>query len=245
MGKFFSDPDCIKQRDYVNIPVWHKAGCTGRELTVFCDDVLKNSHAELVKDIVQVILPDAVVLSGAIGYVIKNGEIKDCAVRCTETGEILPFDDFIRKYNVGLINNSTDGGDGEKVLPQALYMREKIKQHNLILCGAAGNGYGRPTEQKYNGACIMVTSVKMENGKPVYGLRAEGSNIDFAMFYGFTSGTSFSSPFLLGMAGLLRCKYPGITQGEVYDYFKKHCEDILAPGKDDKSGWGVPVMGNP
>jgi hypothetical protein len=60
-----------------------------------------------------------------------------------------------------------------------------------------------------------------------------------------TTGTSFASPFLLGMVGLLRCKYPGITQDEIYQYFKDHCQDIGEPGKDTRSGWGVPILGDP
>lgn len=275
MGRFETDPDCRLQREYVNIPAWHEAGWTGKGLTVFCDDVQKNHHAELVKDIVQTILPEARVFSGAIGYswqdivqedtaevgtgsetplgdAVSLGApgvrlrdtrmITGCAVRCAETAEMMIFDDFIKKYHVGLINNSTDGGNGIEVLPQAVYMEKKMREHNLIFCGAAGNGYGQPTTQKYNGACMVVTSVKLEEGKPLYGLKAHGENLDFSMFYGFQSGTSNSSPFLLGMAGLLRCRWPGITQEAVYAYLKEHCVPM---GPRRKFGWGVPVLGAP
>ncbi|MDF3000900.1 MAG: hypothetical protein K0Q48_1019 [Bacillota bacterium] len=248
MGRFVTDPECILQREFVNIPAWHKAGHTGKGLTVFCDDVQKNHHAELVKDIVQTILPEARVLSGAIGYAWQDAEsmepakkvIVDCAVRCTETAEVMRFDDFIKKYEVSLINNSTDGGSGTEILPQAVYMNQKIQEHNLIFCGAAGNGYGQPTTQKYNGACMVVTSVKLEEGKPIYGLKAHGENLDFSMFYGFQSGTSNSSPFLLGMVGLLRCRWPEITQAEAYAYLKEQCVSL---GPRKKFGWGIPVLG--
>ena len=63
-----------------------------------------------------------------------------------------------------MINNSKGGGKGDKVMPIAVYMKKKIKDHNLIFCGAAGNG--GDTSQKYNGACIMVTSCLLKDGKP-------------------------------------------------------------------------------
>lgn len=240
MGRFVTDPECIAQRAYVNIPEWHAAGYKGAGQTVFCDDVQKNSHYLLVKDIVETILPEVRVLTGNIGYRIRSNEILECNVTCFETGETLPFDDFVKKYNVTIINNSTDGGDGTEVLPHAIYMVSKMQQYNLLFFGAAGNGYGQPTTQKYNGACAIVSSIKLENGKIVDGLKAVGSNIDFVMFYGFQSGTSFSSPFLAGMAGLLRSKWPSITQDEAYQYFQDHCIDL---GDKNKFGWGVPVMG--
>lgn len=265
MGRFKTDSECIQQMEYVNIPAWHKAGYLGKGLTVFCDDVLSDGHAVLVKEIVETILPEARVLTGAIGFAweqrksfnrgrevecnnrneisdLEDKEIVGCAVKCTETGEIMMFDDFIKKYQVSLINNSTDGGAGTRVLPQAAYMKKKIQEHNLIFCGAAGNGYGQATTQKYNDACIIVTSVKLEDGKPKYGHKAHGENIDFSMFYGFQPGTSHSSPFLLGVAGLLRCRWPGMKQEEVYEYFKDHCIHL---GPRRKFGWGLPVLGEP
>lgn len=242
MGMFLTDPDCVRQREYVNIPTWHEKGYTGEGLGVFCDDV-GGGHAAIVADIIQTILPKAKVYTGSIGYTQKQGKITSCNIKCDEINETLPFDEFIEKYNIGLINNSTDGGKAGKILPIAEFMKNKIEKHNLIFCGASGNG-GEVT-QKYAGACIIVGSAVLEKGKVRWGYTSTGDTVDFAMFSGFTAGSSFASPFLLGMAGLLRCKYPGITQDEVYEYFKAHCEDILEPGKDNKSGWGLPIMGDP
>lgn len=244
MGLFQTDPDCIKQRAYVNIPSWHEKGYIGEGLSVFCDDV-GGSHVAIVADIIQTILPKARIYTGGISYIQKSGQISECNIRCTETKETLPFDDFIERYEINLINNSKDTTYKGKVQPIALYMKDKIKQHNLIFCGAAGNDTGEAITQQYYGACIVVTSCRLENGVPVWSRKSVGEEIDFAMFNGFASGTSFSSPFLLGMAGLLRCKYPNIMQEEVYEYFKSHSMDILEEGKDIKSGWGLPIMGDP
>ncbi len=246
MGLFLTDADCIRQREYVNIPAWHEAGYLGEGLSVFCDDVGGN-HVAIVADIIQTILPKAKVYTGNIGYIQKGGEIAECNISCLETGELLPFDSFIQKYNINLINNSTGGNKRSVILPIALWMKEKIKKYNLIFCGSSGNTKGASSNQKYKGACIMVVSAVLEDDGRVRwaGNTASDEAVDFAMFTGFAPGSSFASPFLLGMAGLLRCKYPNITQDEVYEYFKSHAQDILEPGKDKKSGWGLPIMGEP
>lgn len=244
MSMFLNDPDCIRQREYVNIPTWHEKGHLGEGLNVFCDDV-GGGHVAIVRDIIRTILPKSTIYTGSISFTQSEGEIISCNIQCDETNETLPLDEFIEKYNINLLNNSKTGGKGTKVLPIAKYINERITKYNLIVCGSAGNDRGGETDQRLNGACIMVTSCKLQNGIPVWSYRAVGENIDFAMFHGFAEGTSFSSPFLLGMVGLLRCKYPGITQPEVYEYFKTHAEDLGEPGKDDKSGWGLPIMGKP
>lgn len=243
MSKFAIDENHIKQKVFVGIPNWHGKGLNGKGLTVFCDDV-GGGHAGLVANTVRNVLPQARVLTGGIGYTQKQGEVTSCNIHCVETGEILPFDEFVVKHNVGLINNSTDGGKADKILPIALYMRDKIKEHNLIFCGASGNGGG--VKQKYAGACIVVSSAVLEdNGRVRWGYTSTGDTVDFCMFTGYAAGSSFASPFLLGMAGLLRSKYPDITQEEVYDYFREHAMDIEEEGKDVKTGWGLPIMGDP
>lgn len=242
MNMFLTDPDCIRQRAYVNIPAWHDKGYLGDGLSIFCDDV-GGSHVAIVADIIQTILPKARVYTGGISYMQKSGKITECKIRCDETGEALPFDEFIEKYEINLINNSKGSPYKGRIQPIALYMKDKIKQYNLIMCGAGGNDADSPITQEYYGACIVVASCRLDKGVPVWSYKSVGEEIDFAMFNGFTSGTSFSSPFLLGMAGLLRCKYPNITQEEVYEYFKSHSMDILEEGKDIKSGWGLPIMG--
>ena len=242
MGMFLTDANCINQRKFVNLPSWDKYD--GEGISIFCDDA-GGDHAECTKDIVQTILPKAKVYTGNIGYQKITDKILACLITCKETGQTLQFDDFVKKYGIQLINNSTDGGKGTEILPEAAYMKEKIKQYNLIMCGAAGNANGSPCTQKYNGACIVVTACHLnDKGVPVYSNESIGPNIDFAMFNGFQPGTSFASPFLLGMAGKLRCRNPNITQDDVKAYFKAHCKDILAVGFDVQSGWGVPIMGD-
>lgn len=242
MGMFLTDPGCVAQRKYVNLSAWDKYDGDG--LVIFHDDAGDENHIGCCKDILHTLLPKATVYSGGIGYSVSDGLVSECHISCSETKETLSFDDFVTKYGVSLINNSTDGGDSTKILPIALYMKGKINQYNLIMTGAYGNG--GHTTQKYRGACITVTACHLnDKGVPVYSNDSTGNDVDFAMFNGFRPGTSFASPFLLGMAGKLRCRNPNITQDEVKSYFKAHSQDLLTDGFDIQSGWGVPIMGEP
>lgn len=245
MSLFEIDKECIKQREYVNIPAWHDAGYLGEGLTIFCDDTEKDHHDECVADIIQVGLPMAKVLTGSIGYTIKNGVVQEARITCTQTGETLQFDEFIKKYNVSSINNSKNGNDGKKDRPESVFMAQKIKEYNLIVTGAAGNIYEGYIENIYYGSAIIVGSANLINNKAVYGMKAIGEGIDFVTFHGWQPGTSFSSPFLHIQCGLLRSKYGRkLTQEEAYEYLKNHSEDMRMPGHDIFTGWGIPIMGS-
>lgn len=235
------DKDFEKQLNYAGIPAWHEKGYKGKGITVFMDDVGGSHVANTAGVVVRTILPEAEIYTGGIEYTIKNGVVESCSIRCDETGESLPFDDFIKKYNVKLLNNSTDGGNG-KDGPNAVYMAKKIKEHNLIMTGSAGNGTGRPINNKYYGAAIMVTGCRLQDDNPVSGRYAEDEGIDFSAFTAGRVGTSFAAPFLLGMIGLRRCKHPDISQEEVIEYFTEHCEKL---GSKKIYGRGLALMGEP
>lgn len=238
MGYFKTDPECIRQRTYVNIPSWNDKGYTGKGLTIFHDDIGNNGHGGACADIIKTILPDAKVLSGSISSNSLNNTITECNIYCNETNESLPFEDFIVKNNVSQINNSTTGGNNDNNSAMAIYMRDMIKKYNLIGTGAFGNYTSTPTN-KYQGAFIMVSGV--DGDMSDYGV--SGKDCDFSMFMGFQDGTSFSAPFLNGMIGLYRSKYGrDITQKEVYNLLKLNCQDLGVSGKDEQWGWGLPIM---
>lgn len=68
--------------------------------------------------------------------------------------------------------------------------------------------------------------------------------------HGGNAGTSFSTPWLCGMAALvddffLDVKGSVLTRDSMYKFFKDHCKDIGAKGKDDKCGWGAVILPDP
>ncbi len=242
-GYFVSDSNSIRQREMVNINTWNEAGYTGKGLTVLHDDTGDTMHSLNCAAILQTILPDARILRGSISGISDKNGVADAYVNCYTTNETrVPFDEFIQKYDVSLINNSTADGDGNTESRWAVYMREKIKEYNLVCLGAAGNE-GKMTNNFY-GAFIMVSGVYLKADGTISGYRTS-EDADFSMFMGYQSGTSYASPFLCGIAGLLRSKYPDITQEQVYEYFKNNCMDLGTSGKNPEYGWGLPILGDP
>lgn len=240
MSAFKEKEEYYRLREIVGIENWHQVGYQGKGLSIFCDDVGGN-HAEGVVNILEVILPKAQIYSGRICYHIQYGAVVKSMIMCDTTGEAMPFDDFIEKYRIKLINNSTTGSLGAVISPVGAFMKTRITRYNIIMTGSAGNGYGRPINTNYYGAAIIVTSVQLnDTGSIVNSKCAEGEGIDFSMFYGPMPGTSYSAPFLLGMIGLLLEKYPHLNQQQVYQYLKDHC---LTLGSEEVFGHGLPILG--
>lgn len=242
MGVFLIDPRCIKQREICNIPSWHEHGYLGEGLVIFHDDLGDTSHNDVCVDIIHTILPKAKIYSGSIGSYSKDGVIQSCTIRCNETGEYMPFEDFIVKYKVNQINNSTTGGHNNNDSPMAVYMREMIRKYNLIGTGSFGNFSVEPTN-RYQGAFIMVSGISLMYNGTFADYGVSGEACDFSMFMGFQAGTSFSAPFLNGMIGLIRSKYGMVDQDWVYMYLLNHCQDLGIEGKDNEFGYGLPILG--
>lgn len=242
-GYFLVEANSIRQREYVNINQWHDAGYTGKGLTILQDDTGNTMHSYNCQDIIQTILPDAKVIRGLISGRTNSQGVVEASVTHYNNGHIkMSFDEFIVKYNVTMINNSKNGGKGNADSDWSVWMKRKIKEYNLIGFGAAGNG--GDIDNRFYGSFIMVSGVYLKDDGTILNYGAKG-DIDFSMFMGFQSGTSFASPFLCGMAGLLREKYPEISQEEVYEYFKSHSQKLGDEGKNIDYGWGIPILGNP
>lgn len=237
MGKDFE-----KQLEYCNVPAWRKKGWVGEGITVFCDDV-GGGHAANVANVIQTILPSAKVLTGSVGVRIKSGIVQGANIHCEQTGETLPFKEFIRKYNVRIINNSKDGGDHDKDSPKAVWLREMRDKYNLVLTCSAGNADEQPINNSFYGAAVVVNGCKLEGNTPVWGHYARDKDIDFCAFTAGLVGTSFAAPFTAGLAGLLVNRFPGWTQGDVYEYFLEHCEDLGKGEHDEYYGHGLVRLG--
>ena len=244
MGLFETDKKCIKQREYVNIPAWQNAGYLGEGITIFHDDV-DRAHSECCVDIIQTILPKAKIYSGSIRYRVYDHVVTSCEIECRETGEVMPLTDFIEKYNISQINNSTGSKASNNLdTPIAVYMRDIISKYNLFCTGSAGNDDEK--NNRFKGAFVMVSGVYFfGNTDKICDYGPAWDWVDFSMFMTFQTGTSFSAPFLNGMAGLLRSRYGrDITQEHIYSYFKDHCEHLGSEGKNPEYGWGIPILGD-
>jgi hypothetical protein len=235
------------QNDYCGITKWNDAGITGKGVTIWNMENGKATHGKKTTQRVLHSAPDATVINGSLNAITSNKEIKEVSVT-TDEGTKYEVEEFIQKFNIKLITRSQSGGRGKAELWSQFWKPLKEK-YNLIFFNSAGNegedgiDVGLPAD-----IAILVAACHLSNGKPTrdWWYSSVGEEVDFIDFRGEWNGTSFASPYLCGKAALLVQKYgQQITQDEVYEYFKTHAEDLEEEGVDAKSGWGLPIMGDP
>jgi subtilisin family serine protease len=56
--------------------------------------------------------------------------------------------------------------------------------------------------------------------------------------YGFEAGTSLSTPFVSGVAGLIKSLRPDLTAPEIIEILETQAADLGDPGWDPYYGWG-------
>jgi len=113
---------------------------------------------------------------------------------------------------------------------------------------AAGNGPSSVSYPAREPEVVAVASSdhndvrsSFSNTGPELELTAPGSSILSTRLnnnYGTGSGTSFSSPYVAALAGLVRGMNPARTAPEVRQLLIDTVDDIGAPGFDNQTGWG-------
>jgi hypothetical protein len=235
------------QNDYCGITKWHEAGITGKGVVVWNTENGKATHGKQTTQRILHAAPDAMVINGSLGMSRNNKEILSSSVT-TDDGTRYDVEEFIKTFGIKLVTRSQHGGakaDGV----ESKFWKPLKEKYNLIFFNSAGNKASDGT----NGGlppdiAIYVAACGLIDGKPKrdHWYSSIGEEVDFIDFRGELTGTSFSAPYLCGKAALLVQKYgQQITQDEVYEYFKSHAQDLEEEGVDNKSGWGLPIMGDP
>jgi hypothetical protein len=160
--------------------------------------------------------------------------------------------------------NLSFAGDDEDPLVLAA-MSYAARRGAVVVCGA---GNGQDARLQYPGAYarygvgVSVAAIRPNGQLARFSTR--GSQIDVAApgediwsiylryknafgatarNYQFTSGTSFSAPFVTGLAGLALSLQPSLMDNEYQAVLRATARDVGAPGRDDTYGWGVPDAG--
>lgn len=120
----------------------------------------------------------------------------------------------------------------------------------VVLVAAAGND-GTYTKNEYPAACSGVIAVaatesgdshsSYSNSGPYVDVAAPGSNIRSTTFDGgfdSMSGTSMASPFVAGLAALVKTRNPSFTPDQVAQRIEKTAVDLGTSGRDDTFGYG-------
>jgi len=235
------------QNDYCGVTKWHEAGITGKGVVVWNMENGKATHGKQTTQRILHSAPDATVINGSLSSVVRNKKIVEVAVT-TDDGTRYDVEDFIQKFNIKLITRS-QGGAGSKAELWSKFWQPLKEKYNLIFFNSAGNEGDKGIDTALPAdIAILVGACHLKDGKPTrdWWYSSVHEEVDFIDFRGEWNGTSFAAPYLCGKAALLVQKYgQQITQDEVYEYFKAHAEDLEEEGVDAKSGWGLPIMGDP
>jgi len=221
---------------YCNIDKYHAAGYKGKGINFLNLEAYPgtDNHGAKVCKVYSEAAPEARVFSGVLTGATTGKEINSYGL--TVGGKLYDFETFIVENNIKVMNSSKTGGS--EVVSQFIkkYILEK---HGVIFTAAAGNSYGEVT-CPYKNSALVVGAVKYENGKPVHeGYSGKGPELHFSTFANLYNGTSFAAPFLLAQITLLLNKYGDFNQEECIEILKTLCAGNC---KDDKYGWGVPVL---
>ena len=160
---------------------------------------------------------------------------------------------YAAEHGADVINLSLGSSRQSQAITDAvLYALSK----NVVVVAATGNDGGRI--KSYPAAVPGVIAVgstdssdqrsRFSNYGDWVSVTAPGSDI-LSTFpfntnligkteYGSISGTSMATPFVTGLAGLVRSKYPNMPQAMVKRVIEVSAEDKGAPGYDEEYGFG-------
>lgn len=234
--------DLQNQLVYDGVKEWHEKGITGKGVMIWNMENNQAEHGQMSTIRVKHSAPESKVINATLSM-SYNGKVVHESNAILNDGTKIPTEEFIKKNNIKILTRSVGGSFSGGASTK--FWKELQDKYKLTIFNSYGNeGTGSGTEN--DEVAILVGACGLgADGKPRRdNYSSTGKGIDFIDFRGFYSGTSFSAPYLAGKAALLVQKYGHqITQDEVYEYFKDHAEDLDAEGKDNYTGWGLPIMG--
>lgn len=179
------------------------------------------------------ILPVKVMDSSGTG---DHGDVADGIIYAADNG-------------AHIINLSIGDPDPSTTLENAIKYAYDI---GVVLVAGAGNDNGPVLyPAAYDGYVLSVAATDhnderapWSNYGPEIDVAAPGVNIYSTHWndtYATKSGTSTSTPFVSGLAGLILSQNPNLTPGQVMNQIKSTCQDVnqaSLPGEDDYLGAG-------
>ena len=242
-------------RDYLGITAWHNAGYTGTRVKALTGERLEGpyvkEHAKQTRLAFLEIAPDAQVTYAPIPTAMNTVE---------------PFLELVGDACVMFVSQSISGSSG------AIYADPVIPE-DLFLCVGAGNDNESShngwmhAENIYGVGAVDIRWSAMRGGQPrpgatllVHGAQysSHSDQVDFGCatnlylpgYIDTFPGTSCAAPTLAGMAALVNDFFidktgKPLSHKMMYQFLKDCAVDIDLQGKDDTTGWGLPILPDP
>jgi hypothetical protein len=233
---------------YCRIPAWHEAGYTGQGIKVAVFEDTSQGHGRMVADVLQQIVPDAIILNRQRPGPIESSGNRlkpDTRARLTE------FYQGLAAEGVHLCTMSL-GGTGTS--ESAQLEQELLIDKGIVLFTSAGNE-GREIPPRTAaamptwiavGACSLTKNGPQRTSYSNYGpeLACMGFTNLSTSWGGVFPGTSCANPFVAGLIGLYAgwcLKHYGRTpnQGDVLHFIERYAENPGGPGYSDMYGAGL------
>ncbi len=166
--------------------------------------------------------------------------------------EMVKAIDHAREAGAKVINISQDTGSPVDSTPQLKQAVDRALAADIVVVASAGNeGLGGGSKNSYPAAYegVLAVAASDRNGERApfsqsgdfVDVAAPGVDMVSTMPGGghcADNGTSFSAPYVAGVAALLRAKHPDWDQSEIVAQIEATAERTVA-GRDRRVGWGV------
>lgn len=236
------NPENDRFRNLLGVTAWHKAGYTGKRGLTFTgeSETTPHLHGGLTMEAHLEIAPDRTIVCPTPNksYAINRDDVPVVFAKAKELGADVMYQSY---------TGDKDLWDGPEC------------PEDFFIASAAGN-FGASdyterleAEQVYGVAAVTL----MADGSvlPAY-YSSDNPYNDFAapanlwLFHHTETGTSFAAPVLAGMVALVNdmaIEKTGrpLKAKAMYRFLKDCCMDIAEKGKDDDTGWGMPVLPPP
>ena len=230
------------QKEICNIDKYHKAGYTGKGVTVLCHE--DSEHGRRAMEVLRFVAPDVSVIYASVVQKSFKGKLTEFIWNIS--GKSYSFDEVMNEYKPDIISCSLrsvvhPAGRDETLMPY-------IDSGELILVTSAGNEGLDGVQAMYNcglvvGACQFANGNKNDIRIAPYSARTKDSlDVDYVGFMGDWDGTSAATPFVAGQIALFISRYGKVSQKEFQRLIKPYCKDLGEKDKDWIYGDGLIVL---
>ncbi|MFE9457822.1 type VII secretion-associated serine protease mycosin [Streptomyces californicus] len=158
----------------------------------------------------------------------------------------------VDRADADVINISQDTADAVKPSTELKRAVDRALARQVVVVASAGNdGLGGNVKETYPASfdgVLAVASSDRDNERAPFsqsgdfvGIAAPGVDMVSTVPGGghcADNGTSFSAPYVAGVAALIRAKHPDWTQAQIVAQIQQTAERSVA-GRDNAVGWGV------